>query len=205
MKILRIIQNILLGASLLILAYLPLLTAFGDTDIDKTHLPYQISFFFAFLVMLVRPLSDIFSNQNWLRSLVILRKGFGVLSASIIVGFIIGDIIAPGSYYLMSIFTKDYWSFRNYKLFAHLGDITGFILLITSNNLSMILFKKNWHRIQKLAYVYFYAGGFYAMNVFNDIFAFYAMVIVTVAVLIAFFINLRKRKLLSQKQSNLTN
>lgn len=205
MKILRIIQNILLGASLLILMYLPLLVAFGDMNSDKTHILYQVSFIFVFLVMLIRPLSDIFSNQNWLRSLVLLRKGFGVLSASIIVGFIIGDIIAPDSNYIVSIFTKEYWSFQNYKLFAHLGDITGFILLITSNNLSMILLKKNWHRIQKLAYVYFYAGGFYAMKVFNDVFAFYAMVIVTIAVLVAFFINLRKRKLLSQEQPSLAN
>lgn len=198
MKILRIIQNILLGLSLLILAWLPLAVAFGDMYSGEIRTLYQVSFILVFAVLLIRPLSDIFSKQEWLKKLVILRKGFGVLSASIVVGFIIGNVITPNSNYIMSIFTKEFWSFQNYKFFAHLGDITGFILLITSNNLSMVIFKKNWKRIQKLAYVYFYAGGIYEVGVLNDVFAFYAMITVTVLVFVAFLINLRKRKLSPQ-------
>lgn len=194
MKILRIFQNIIIGLSLFILAYLPLFSGFGDIDSAIVNVLYRISFFAVFFVMMVRPLADIFSSQQWLRKMVFLRKGFGILSASIIVGFMIGDIIAPQSQYLVSIFTTEFWSFENYIFFAHLGDITGLILLLTSNNLSMILLKKNWKRIQKLAYVYFYAGGTYEFLVSDSMFALIAMIAVAIVVVIAFFINRKKRK-----------
>jgi len=195
MKILKIIQNILLGISLAVLAILPLWSAFGDENIKVVGVLYLISFISVTLVMLVRPLADIFINQKWLRKLVFLRKGFGVLSASIIVGFVIGDIIAPDSQYIMSMFTAEYWSLDGYKLFAHIGDITGFILLITSNNLSMILLKKNWKRIQKLAYVYFYAGGIYEAYALGSVFAMIAMNIILIVTVIAFIMNMwRKNK-----------
>jgi DMSO/TMAO reductase YedYZ heme-binding membrane subunit len=192
MKILRIFQNIIIGLSLFILAYLPLFSGFGDIDSAIVSVLYRISFLAVFFVMMIRPLADIFSSQQWLRKLVVLRKGFGILSASIIVGFMIGDIITPQSQYLMSIFTTEFWSFENYMFFAHLGDITGLILLLTSNNLSMILLKKNWKRIQKLAYVYFYAGGIYEFLASNNIFALVAMVAVAIVVVIAFIINHKK-------------
>ena len=195
MKILKIIQNILLGISLAVLAILPLWSAFGDENIKVVGVLYLTSFISVTLVMLVRPLADIFINQKWLRKLVFLRKGFGVLSASIIVGFVIGDIIAPDSQYIMSMFTAEYWSLDGYKLFAHIGDITGFILLITSNNLSMILLKKNWKRIQKLAYVYFYAGGIYEAYALGSVFAMIAMNIILIVTVIAFIMNMwRKNK-----------
>ncbi len=198
MKILRIIQNILLGISLALLALLPLWSAFGDSNNSLQGALYIISFISVTLVMLVRPLADIFINQKWLRKLVFLRKGFGVLSASIIVGFMIGKIISPDSNYIASIFTQEYWSLENYSLFAHLGDITGFILLVTSNNLSMMLLKKNWKRIQKLAYIYFYAGGIYEAFALDSSFAFVSMVIVLVISASAFIVKmLRNDRIIS--------
>lgn len=190
MKILRIIQNILLGISLVLLALLPLWSAFGDSNNSLQGVFYTISFTSVTLVMLVRPLADIFINQKWLRKLVFLRKGFGVLSASIIVGFMIGKIISPDSNYIASIFTREYWLLENYSLFAHLGDITGFILLVTSNNLSMMLLKKNWKRIQKLAYIYFYAGGIYEAFALDSSFAFVSMVMVLVISASAFIVKM---------------
>ena len=190
MKILRIIQNILLGISLALLALLPLWSAFGDSNNSLQGALYTISFTSVTLVMLVRPLADIFINQKWLRKLVFLRKGFGVLSASIIVGFMIGKIISPDSNYIASIFTREYWSLENYSLFAHLGDITGFILLVTSNNLSVMLLKKNWKRIQKLAYIYFYTGGIYEAFALDSSFAFVSMVIVLVVSASAFIVKM---------------
>ena len=190
MKILRIIQNILLGISLALLALLPLWSAFGDSNNSLQGALYTISFTSVTLVMLVRPLADIFINQKWLCKLVFLRKGFGVLSASIIVGFMIGKIISPDSNYIASIFTREYWSLENYSLFAHLGDITGFILLVTSNNLSMMLLKKNWKRIQKLAYIYFYTGGIYEAFALDSSFAFVSMVIVLVVSASAFIVKM---------------
>lgn len=190
----KIIQNILLGISLAILTVLPLWSAFGDDNIKIQGTLYLISFISVTLVMLVRPLANIFIKQKQLRKLVFLRKGFGVLSASIIVGFVIGDIITPESHYISSMFTQEYWSIKNYMLFAHIGDITGFILLITSNNLSVMLFKKNWKRIQKLAYVYFYTGGIYEIYATKSTFAIISMIVVTIMIFVAFILNMRRRQ-----------
>ncbi len=181
---LKFVQNILLGTSLVVLVLVSLWSAFGDDISELQSLLYQISFILVSLVMLIRPLSDIFVSQRWLRKLIFLRKGFGVLSASIVVAFVIGDIIAPDSQYITSVFTKAYWSFENYVIFAHIGDITGFILLVTSNNLSMIVFKKNWKRIQKLAYIYFYAGGLYESLALHNMFALSVMIIVSLVIVV---------------------
>lgn len=189
MKLLNIVQNVFLGASLGMLVILPLWFAFGYENFAIQNLLYQISFGSVFFVMLIRPLADIFYKQRWLKKLVILRKGVGIFSASIIVGFMIGRVISPDIAYLASIFTKRYWSLEGGLLFAHLGDITGLILLLVSNNMSMVLLKKNWKRIQKLAYVYFYAGAIYEMYVIEDFFPLIAMVVVTLVVGIAFFVN----------------
>ncbi len=189
MKLLNILQNIFLGASLAVLAILPLWFAFSYENLVIQNLLYQISFWSVFFVMLIRPLADIFYKQRWLRRLVILRKGVGIFSASIIVGFMIGRVISPNIAYLSSIFTGGYWSLEGGLLFAHLGDITGLVLLLVSNNMSMVLLKKNWKRIQKLAYVYFYTGAIYEMYVIDAFFPLVAMVIITLAVGIAFFVN----------------
>ncbi len=124
-----------------------------------------------------------------------LRKGFGILSVSIVVGFMIGKIIAPESQYIMSMFTPAYLSLENCIIFAHIGDITGLILLVTSNNFSILLLKKNWKRVQKLAYVYFYAGGIYEACALDSVFAMIAMIIVMFITAIAFIMNMwRKNK-----------
>jgi len=189
MKFIRIFQNILIGISLLILSVLPLLVAFGDMRSELIGWLYLTSFILVFVVMLIRPLADIFSSVKIFRKVVCLRKGFGILSASIVVGFMIGKIIAPESQYIMLMFTSAYWSLENCVVFAHIGDITGLILLLTSNNFSMLLLKKNWKRIQKLAYVYFYAGGIYEACSADSVFSIVAMTVVTTAVIVAFFMN----------------
>jgi DMSO/TMAO reductase YedYZ heme-binding membrane subunit len=75
-----------------------------------------------------------------------------------------------------------------------LGDITGFILLITSNNLSMMLLKKNWKRIQKLAYVYFYAGGIYEAYALGNAFALISMIVVSITLALAFILKMRRKQ-----------
>ena len=57
----------------------------------------------------------------------------------------------------------------------------------------MILLKKNWKRIQKLSYVYFYAGGIYEVLAFGDVFAGYAMTVVSFFVVLAFTLKTFKK------------
>jgi DMSO/TMAO reductase YedYZ heme-binding membrane subunit len=58
----------------------------------------------------------------------------------------------------------------------------------------MAVLGKNWKRLQKLAYVYFYSGGLYEVLALNSKFALYAMIIVTLTAIVAGIVNFIKRK-----------
>ncbi|MGK2848684.1 MAG: hypothetical protein ACSLEX_01285 [Minisyncoccota bacterium] len=179
MYILFAIQNILIGISLILLTGIPLVAYFFGIDSTVRGYLFTLSFASVFLVMIIRPFADIFITQLWLRRLVILRKGFGILSASIITGFMITSIMLSRFTYLADMITPAFYSLDGYVLFAHLGDLTGLILLLTSNRLSQKLLKRNWKRVQRLSYVYFYAGGLYEVFALNSLFALYAVLFVT--------------------------
>jgi len=125
--------------------------------------------------------------------LVILRKGTGVFSASIIVSFILAKLIVDPSGYLSSFSTLSYWSVTNLALFAHLADISAVLLLVTSNQLSKRLLQKNWKRIQRLSYVYFYASATYVIFILHDSKVIWYLIIVTILTLLAFFNNRQRR------------
>jgi len=186
-KTIALLQTSLLGISIALLTLGPVaLLVWGDAlPFSVIGVFYTISLVSVMLVMSIRPLADIANDVPQIRAMVILRKGFGVLSASIIVTFLLAKIIEPESVYLASILTPAYWSLDKFSLFAHLGDITGVILLITSNTFSKRVLGPWWKRVQKLAYVYFYAGALYEMLALQSTFAMVAMGIVTVLVLIA--------------------
>lgn len=193
MQVIFFFQKILIGISMLLLVTLPIVSRFGSIGFGPMGILYAVSFTAVFLVMIVRPLADIFETQLWLKRLVLLRKGFGILSASIIVGFMLAAIVAPESIYLTSFFSAHFWSFRSYAFFAHLGDVSGLILLVTSNVWSQRLLKRNWKRVQRLSYVYFYAGGIYEAFPLQNAFAFYAMLIVTGFTVSAWAIKIARR------------
>ncbi len=189
------LQEALINISIALLVALPFS---GFFFVDGPPYLYQgllfnFSFFAVFLTMIIRPLADIF-EQNWLRNLVILRKGLGILSASIIVGFALGKIIDPESAYLSMMFSSRFFSFTNYAFFAHIGDVSGLILLLTSNVLSQRLLKRNWKRVQRLAYVYFYAGGIYEAFALSNTFAEVALWIVTILTIFAWWIKIYRQK-----------
>jgi DMSO/TMAO reductase YedYZ heme-binding membrane subunit len=202
MKALLVFQKILIGISLALLISIPIFSHFIDIGFKIRGGLYKISFEAVFLVMIIRPLADIFIDWLWLRRLVLLRKGFGILSASIIIGFMLSSIIAPESVYLVSFFTAHFWSIGSYAFFAHLGDITGLILLITSNVFSQKLLKQNWKRIQRLSYVYFYAGGIYEAFALDSTFALYAMLVVTNLTVLAWAVKAWRRSVVTVTLDN---
>ncbi|MEI8096860.1 MAG: hypothetical protein WCG73_02000 [Candidatus Moraniibacteriota bacterium] len=185
MKFLFAFQSFLIGLSVTLLVALPVSSLFLDIGFAVKGYLFLTSFVAVSLVMLVRPLADIFSGQLWLRRLIFLRKGFGIFSASIIVGFMFSAIIAPESVYLASLFTAEFYSFDKYRFLAHIGDISGFILLITSNRFSQKLLGRNWKRIQKLSYVYFYAGGLYEAFALGNTLALCMVFVITDVALLA--------------------
>jgi DMSO/TMAO reductase YedYZ heme-binding membrane subunit len=130
-------------------------------------------------------LADIFTKIKWIRPLVILRKGAGVFSASIVVSFIISKLMMDPSGYINSIGTIKYWSLVNLALLAHLADISAVILIITSNNLSKRILGTWWKKIQRLSYVYFYASVLYVYLTYGDIKLLFMLLIVTLVTYLA--------------------
>jgi len=184
-------QEILLVISVATLLILPLLMVFSPETISSSasQTLFSISHWFLLFVMIVRPLADIFMNTKWIRPLVILRKGTGVLSASIIVSFILAKLMIDPYAYLATIGTVNYWSMVNYALFAHIADISAVILLITSNNFSKRILGDWWKKIQKLSYVYFYGSTLYVFLSYNNTETLIAILLVTIITYIAFIKN----------------
>ncbi len=179
--LIKFTQELFLIVSIIILATLPSALIFNpEWFSDWAYLwLYGVAHGALFLVMLIRPLADIFRGVSWLRPLVILRKGVGVFSASIIVSFIIAKIMLDAGGYLSNFATLEYWSLSKLALFAHLADISAILLLVTSNNLSKRLLGKNWKRIQRLSYVYFYCSALYVVFMLQETLVLWYVVIVT--------------------------
>lgn len=187
LKTIKYLQEIFLIISVGIMIYLPLMIVFRPDVItsDITLKLYFVSHVFLFFVMIVRPLADIFINTKWLRPLVILRKGTGVISASIVVSFILAKLMIDPSSYFMSFGTLKYWSMVNYAVLAHIADISAILLIVTSNNLSKRLLGDSWKRIQRLSYVYFYGSVLYVFLSYGGLYLLFALIFVTLVTYIA--------------------
>lgn len=197
----KYLQETFLGIAILILMVLPPLMVFNPDIITSTVTSqlFDISHYFLFFVMVIRPLADIFTKTKWIRPLVILRKGTGVISASIIVSFILAKLIVDPVGYFGSIFTLPYWSMLNYAVFAHLADLSAVILLVTSNNLSKRLLGTWWKKVQQLSYVYFYGSVLYVLFSYRNTYLIYVLIVITGLTIIASIKN-KKRLLLAQNQ-----
>lgn len=204
LSLIKLTQLILLGISIIVLAILPGLLVLYPDSLDISWL-YFIAHTSLFLVMVIRPLSDVASGARFIRPLVILRKGVGVLSASFIVSFIISKIIIDPVGYFTGFTQASYWSINNLALFAHLADISAILLLVTSNNYSKRLLGANWKRLQRLSYVYFYGSGIYVVYVLKDYLVLSYLIIVTALTLVAFGVNKARRELQAQKIKHETN
>jgi len=190
----KYLQEMLLGIAIAIMLVLPTVIVFSPNLISNSFnlKLYDISHYFLLFVMLVRPLADIFSGVKWIRPLVILRKGTGVLSASIVVSFILAKLMIDPSGYLNSLGTLKYWSFTNYAIFAHLADISAVILIVTSNNLSKKILGTLWKKVQKLSYLYFYGSVLYVYFIYGNINMLYSLILVTLFTYWAFIKNRRR-------------
>ncbi len=202
LKTIKFLQTFFLGISIAIMLVLPLIIAFHPDWISpSTSLRlYDVSHISIFLVMLIRPLADIFINTKWIRPLVILRKGVGVLSAAVVVSFIFAKIIMDPVGYFSAFGTGAYWSPVHYALLAHLADISAIILLATSNNLSKRVMGALWKKVQKLSYVFFYASSLFVFLSYGDIGPVFSMVVITLVTIVAYFKN--KARAMVAQQSN---
>lgn len=147
---------------------------------------WDLSLYAVFILMSIRPLNNIFPSLK-LYKLMPLRKPLGIFSSIIVVSFGLIHYFHMGfSQFMTEYFSFAYWSFKGNIFWAHLGELTGFILLLTSNIFSVKLLEKNWKRIQILSYVYFFSGAWYVFASFDKTFGIIAIIIVFELTLIAF-------------------
>ena len=188
LQTIQLLQKLFLAVSITIMLALPLVMVFRPNSLSGNTINdlYNLSHVTVLFVMVIRPLADIFTKTRWIRPLVILRKGAGVLSASIVISFIFAKIIVDPVGYISSFGAIKYWSFQNLAIFAHLADISAILLLITSNNFSKRILGSWWKRIQRLSYVYFYASSLYIFIILNNNMAFVSIALVTLLTIIAY-------------------
>ena len=120
---------------------------------------WAVSWYAVVALMCVRPLADLFPKILLFRGLVPLRKGLGILSASVVVTAI-GFAMAKSGIgaYLSAYVTAARWNTAA-KAAARISEMTGVVLLVTSNSLSQRILGANWKRIQRLSYAYFFSAG----------------------------------------------
>ncbi len=194
LRTIAFLQKFFLTISIGIMLIFPLVLVFLPQDLSEQTILniYDISHISIFLVMLIRPLADIFINTKWIRPLVQLRKGVGVLSASVVTSFIFSKIIIDPVGYLGGLGTASYWSLTNFALIAHLADISAIILLVTSNKLSKRILGAWWKKIQKLSYVFFYASSLYVYLTFGHVSLLLSMAIITTVTILAYLKNKKR-------------
>ncbi len=186
----KYLQTAFLAVSLAILAVFPILIAFWpDIVMPQATAIYAIAHGAVLFVMVIRPLADILTPLKFIRPLVILRKGVGVFSASLVISFTFAKIIVDPVGFASTVATLPYWSLEGYALLAHLADWSAFLLLITSNNFSKRILGSWWKRIQRLSYVYFFASALYVYIMYTNIHVLYYMLIVFSLTSIAFMLN----------------
>ncbi len=194
MRLINVIQKMFIASGIGFLFLFPLSSFFVNISTETRAFFYSVSFVSVFVLMLLRPLADIYSEFPWLKRFVLLRKGLGILSASIIIGFALENSITPGSSYFSNLFSWNFFSLHQYAVISHLGDISGLILLLTSNVLSQRILKRNWKRVQKLSYVYFYSGAVYEGFFLSHSFALYALLVVTNITVLAWWSKVFRRE-----------
>ena len=101
---------------------------------------WSVSWITVVTLMCIRPLADIFPKILFFRSVLPLRKGLGILSASVVATSLAFTLAAASSTKIMSTyFSAKGWGIASRSAFARISEITGVLLLITSNSFSQKL------------------------------------------------------------------
>ena len=168
-----------------LLIYWSLLIAIFWLKFPDKNILWGISWYSLVLLMAIRPLSDIFPKITILKRLIILRKWLWILSAMVIVSQALYTYIPDYSLFISIFFNLDHWWFDRMQFFARMWELTGLILLITSNNFSIRKLWRWWKRVQRLSYIYFYSWWIYIFNLWKTS-AMYWMVLVSILWIVAY-------------------
>lgn len=119
----------------------------------------QIGWYMLIGVMLIRPVSDVFPFIKLFKTLVPLRKEFGIGSYMFILAHFVAFPLMQNQSILKTIITPDYWNLGNIYGWGMWGLAVALPVFLTSNIFSIIKLKKWWKYVQRLAYPFFILGG----------------------------------------------
>ncbi len=120
---------------------------------------WKVSWFAVSLLMLIRPLAELFPQQKWIRKLMPYRKELGILSAAVVVW---NFLYTMGWKEMVSL---DYWNPQLAAAWGHYATLSGILLLVTSNRVSQRKLKRWWKKIQKLSYLYYYGAAIFLISI----------------------------------------
>ncbi len=104
------------------------------------------------VIMVVRPLADIFPKVLLFKKLVLMRRSIGIFTGM--------AAMTHGLWFIYkdpSMLTQDYfYSFDSFLLYGSIASIFAFLLLITSNNISVKFLGKKWKWLQRGVHAMFY-------------------------------------------------
>ena len=122
-----------------------------------------------FFVMMIRPTANLFPQAKWLGTWIAARKEMGIFSAAIVLSFGVSKYAEWGMVqFLGTYFSLEFWRFPEPVFWGRIGELAAVPLLLTSNLWSQKKLKKNWKRIQRLSYLYFFAGSYYVWAAFGS-------------------------------------
>ncbi len=107
------------------------------------------------IVMLAKPLSILF--RSFFVKIMPHRQWLGILLSILVIVHAV--VFTANIGYELFFLESSYWDFTKYSGWGGLAFIVMIPLLITSNKTSMRLLKRNWKRVQQLAYIFFVAAG----------------------------------------------
>lgn len=114
-------------------------------------------------VVSIRPLADIFPDLKIFRTLVILRREFGVFAGMMFLAHFVGYLLI-NHISMSSIFTnKSYWNLNGMYVWGMMGIFIAIPLLVTSNRRAIIFLKTRWKIIQRFSYLLLLLGGIHQM------------------------------------------
>jgi DMSO/TMAO reductase YedYZ heme-binding membrane subunit len=113
----------------------------------------SLAFFFLILIMVVRPLTELFPNIVFFKKLMGIRRGIGITMGMAALTHGIGFFYQ----YPSQVGQSYIWSPTGIYLYGIIALFFTILLLVTSNNISVRFMGRKWKWLHKTVIILFYA------------------------------------------------
>ena len=161
-KIIQALSPWLAWAGYALLVWIVLNAWLGEAffEITSSNLYWEVAMYAATFTLIIRPIYDLCPHSDILQALLKWRKGIGLISSSIVVGFWISrntslTDITP----LAEFFSNAKWNWTLENILERTTEITGLTLFLISNKWMVLHYNTLWRPLQKLAYPYAFGAA----------------------------------------------